>query len=588
MTDLDDQQASAPTNGSKRTLRRRLLRWIGIDANPGIRTHIWFTRRFYVLMFVLFGLPLISLIGLSMYSTSPSFCNSCHIMEPYYKAWESSVHNQVACVDCHYPPGDAKTMLWHKFQALSQVVKYVTRTYSSKPYAEVDDESCLRSGCHSTRLLQGKVLSESGIIFDHRPHLEGVRYGRQLRCVSCHSQIVVGKHIEVTWDTCYLCHLKGRKEGRNIEPMGGCLACHMLPDEPVQSGNIVVDHQRIVRDQHIKCASCHQDVIQGDGIVEKDRCLTCHNQQEKLDRFDDTPFLHENHVTKHNVACFHCHKEIRHGVTAAGTKPLQTDCSVCHTSAHDLQQNFYRGVGAQGLADMPSPMYLANVDCVACHTEAKPSHLHLSKATTFVGSEDGCITCHGEEYRGTLSEGNDLVTNTLHRLQDKLAVLKVAVDAIPVGEAAIESARHQIAVTTTNLTYVESVRAGHNIYYASAILRKADDDLNQAAAGVEIATGDLSDLPLISGAFCATLCHSKLGIEVPPETTDFHGMEMPHAAHIEDMELKCTTCHEIRSHKELELKGLGACYECHEKDELPTETASGSSEPTAEAKVGGN
>jgi len=35
-------------------------------------------------------------------------------------------------------------------QALSQVAKYVTRTYSSKPYAEISDESCLRKGCHET------------------------------------------------------------------------------------------------------------------------------------------------------------------------------------------------------------------------------------------------------------------------------------------------------------------------------------------------------------------------------------------------------------------------------------------------------
>ena len=52
-----------------------------------------------------------------------------------------------------------RTNLFEKFQALSQVVKFVTRTYSSKPYAEVEDSSCLRSGCHSTRLLQGPLVT---------------------------------------------------------------------------------------------------------------------------------------------------------------------------------------------------------------------------------------------------------------------------------------------------------------------------------------------------------------------------------------------------------------------------------------------
>ncbi|NIO79828.1 MAG: hypothetical protein GTN53_04670, partial [Candidatus Aminicenantes bacterium] len=42
--------------------------------------------------------------GLFLYSSSPSFCNLCHFMSPYYEAWKTSKHNQVACVKCHFPP----------------------------------------------------------------------------------------------------------------------------------------------------------------------------------------------------------------------------------------------------------------------------------------------------------------------------------------------------------------------------------------------------------------------------------------------------------------------------------------------------
>ena len=35
--------------------------------------------------------------------------------------------------------------------------------------------------------------------------------GRQFRCTRCHSQIVVGTHIEVTESTCFLCHFRGAK-----------------------------------------------------------------------------------------------------------------------------------------------------------------------------------------------------------------------------------------------------------------------------------------------------------------------------------------------------------------------------------------
>src|SRR3989337_233241 len=159
--------------------------------------------------------------GLWELSSSPVLCNSCHIMKPYVEAWRTSKHNNVPCVQCHYPPGLRDT-IWVKYQALSQVVKWATQTYSSKPFAEIEDGSCLRSGCHSDRLLTGKVTYKRRILFDHKPHLEGVRRGRQLRCTSCHSQIVVRTHIEVTDTTCFLCHFKGMKTRSELTPIAGC------------------------------------------------------------------------------------------------------------------------------------------------------------------------------------------------------------------------------------------------------------------------------------------------------------------------------------------------------------------------------
>ena len=70
--------------------------------------------------------------GLWHFSTSPLLCNSCHIMKPYVDAWKTSKHKDVTCVLCHYPPGFRET-IWVKFQAMTQVVKWATQTYSSKP-----------------------------------------------------------------------------------------------------------------------------------------------------------------------------------------------------------------------------------------------------------------------------------------------------------------------------------------------------------------------------------------------------------------------------------------------------------------------
>ena len=91
------------------------------------------------------------------YTSRSQFCNvSCHIMEPYYTSWQESSHKDVACTKCHFPPGVAEKARG-KVLGLLQLAKYVTQTQGPRPVAEIPDASCLRSGCHETRLLSGRV-----------------------------------------------------------------------------------------------------------------------------------------------------------------------------------------------------------------------------------------------------------------------------------------------------------------------------------------------------------------------------------------------------------------------------------------------
>ena len=112
-----------------------------------------------------------------------------------------------------------------KMLGLVQLAKYLTGTESPRPAAEIPDASCLRSGCHDTRVLAGRVDFD-GIPFDHAPHLERLRRGKRLRCTSCHSQIVQGTHMTVTQSTCFLCHFKD--EFFN-EGLAACTRCHQIP-----------------------------------------------------------------------------------------------------------------------------------------------------------------------------------------------------------------------------------------------------------------------------------------------------------------------------------------------------------------------
>ncbi|MFV1959580.1 MAG: cytochrome c3 family protein, partial [Planctomycetota bacterium] len=264
-------------------------------------------------------------------TTKPEFCGTCHIMKPYVESWRSSSHNSVPCVDCHYEPGLLETFEG-KFKALSQLAKYATGTQGTKPWAEVSDYSCMRSGCHSNRLLEGEIQFGK-IRFDHRHHLIDLKRGKKLRCTSCHSQIVQGEsHLTVTSSTCILCHFK---PGPLANPkMRRCTTCHEAPRQPIDIGGVTFLHKDFV-DRGVACLDCHGDVTRGDGAVPRARCGSCHNKREHLERYGDDAFLHQKHVADHSVKCLECHMEIEHTIP---TKTVHAKagqaCSHCHTAPH--------------------------------------------------------------------------------------------------------------------------------------------------------------------------------------------------------------------------------------------------------------
>ncbi|MBI5836559.1 MAG: cytochrome c3 family protein [Candidatus Eisenbacteria bacterium] len=580
---------------------KNLLSVLGMQFPAEGPRKVHLTPRFFVVVGVLGAVVVLG--NLVHYSESPSFCHSCHIMEPYYQAWKVSKHNKVACVECHYPPSGPRTHLWHKFQALSQVVKYVTRTYSSKPYAEVDDAACMRSGCHSSRLLQGRLITKQGINFDHRPHLTERRRGRALRCVSCHSQVMVGKHIEVTYDTCILCHFQGKAQGRSIEPIGGCIGCHNLPARDFKLGNMTYNHRDFVVKRGIGCTDCHSEILGGTGKVEQDRCFTCHNQPEKIAKFNDIPFVHDNHVTRHHVACFHCHEPLRHGagagggseaqvlgspaemakagpdgaatanraaadsvmVPGSGHPPLSFDCATCHENKHAGTREMYTGeVAGLGLPRIPSPMYVANVDCIACHTVkgGDPREVQF-RGRNWRASHEACVKCHGAKYRGVWEETKTEFQQGLGQLEKKLAAARAALARATVPTTDRDRLARRLGRADQWTEFVRFSRGEHNVYLASLAMRKADQELSTIGEALKSELPDISASPLISGGYCATLCHGKLGVKVPPLTVNAFGKKMPHQSHTEQM--GCVKCHDIGGHKSVPLRRdvKAVCAECH-------------------------
>ena len=470
-----------------KTRREKILETMGMHIPREREDRLHLQPRFFKFLGFLGILLLIFSVGMFEFSTSPYFCSSCHIMKPYYQAWKTSKHNHVPCVDCHYPP-DVRDKMILKVQALTQVVKYVTRTYSSKPYAEISDESCLRKGCHETRLLQGQVAfippRPTGkppikVRFDHKPHLTDLKRGKKLRCTSCHSQIVVGNHMEVTQSTCFLCHFKGTRYGRVESPIGGCENCHSAPEGDITMGAAKFNHKDFVGVRHVACQNCHLEAIQGEGEAKKDRCFRCHNEPSRLARYSDIDFMHLNHVTQHKIECTHCHEQIKHAVKTA-IEPLQYDCSVCHEKKHNIQKQIYMGIGARGVPNKPSVMFLTNVDCVGCHLVPKMAASNVPfLGQTFRASEAACLGCHGGDFKGILGEWEKTIKSAL--AEAKPAVEKAQAIAKATGR---ENGKAALLARDAEYNYLFILygKGVHNVDYAVEVLRKAKADAEAAAA----------------------------------------------------------------------------------------------------------
>ena len=316
---------------------------------------------------------LVAVTGTAGWYTSRSqFCNSCHIMEPYYVSWQESSHKDVSCIKCHFPPGLGEKMRG-KVLGLVQLAKYVTQTQGPRPTAEISDASCLRSGCHETRLLSGRV-DYNGIAFDHAKHLpqdeNELTRGMHLRCTSCHSQIVQGKHMTVTESTCNLCHFKDLPFNQGL---GACTRCHQIPDTEYDLGGGVRFHHDLAFENGVDFASCHADLIRGNGEVPAERCSVCHNREDDLLRLKDKEFLHKKHVTEHKVECMMCHLTLTHALDAQKIETAVSQCAACHPNEHHTQVAMLEGSGAKLIPPHPSNMAAARLACFTCHQDKQVS-----------------------------------------------------------------------------------------------------------------------------------------------------------------------------------------------------------------------
>jgi predicted CXXCH cytochrome family protein len=399
-------------------------------------------------------------------------------MEPYYQSWLESSHRDVSCVKCHFPPGVGEKVRG-KLLGLIQLLKYVTVSAGPQPRAEIPDASCLRSGCHETRTLAGRVEFH-GVPFDHRPHMLEMRRGKKLRCTSCHSQIVQGKHMTVTTSTCFLCHFK---DGLFNEGLGACTRCHQIPEKEYDLGGGATFDHNLAYEKGVDCTNCHGDLIRGDGNVPRERCGVCHNREDDLNRIDDHEFLHQKHVTDHKVDCLECHLEIHHSLDPHRIANAASDCASCHPNQHQEQVRMLQGMGGKSIPTQFSSMAMARIACPSCHQhkEVSPTGTVLWKASTRM-----CAQCHDQLAIEQFQALQKTLTASLVDIDSSISGVRDALDAADLDADRTVAMTQQLEKLQDDLNFLRIGNGIHNIHYAGSLTRALVQQLSALCRELEI------------------------------------------------------------------------------------------------------
>jgi nitrate/TMAO reductase-like tetraheme cytochrome c subunit len=457
------------------------------------------------------------------------FCGYCHIltypeiMDKAYKTWKAGKHNQVSCVDCHYPP-DSGT----EVKAMPRIevsdpqkghipvgtpghisfLKLGGDTMRTIP--TIVNESCTTAACHGKPdddFKTKKIQFTEKVTFVHEPHFlkENQIEGQEPNCTNCHQHVKDTNHFDVSQATCNLCHFANTKfnEGRSR-----CELCHTLPTKPIKVLEGVetkdVTHNTLKK-SGVPCSSCHFDLIQGTddtkvepffeggilkttlligaGRFKNESCLNCHDQVEYLKDAKDKKLMHQDHVASKNARCFDCHQPIKHA-KADLPEPLTLDCSACHQSPHRYQRLLAAGAGREGIPSIPDPMFKARVNCLGCHIEKEVNH---QGQTVMKASSRACIRCHNKDYEQMFGLWTREVSGELEKTS-KLE--KEAAEAFEkykpkLSREKLDTAGGMLKAGRENLNIVRFGNGIHNSKYAIELLDSAITNFKDATAYLE-------------------------------------------------------------------------------------------------------
>lgn len=526
----------------------------------GFRRFLLFTGIYFFIFVVFFAVS-------AEYTSRPSFCPTCHYMEPFYNSWKSSTHNNIQCVECHFEPGLEGTIKG-KLNGLVQIVNYVSTSYKKrKPWADIPDNTCSRSDCHAKQSIQDTTYETKGILFNHKHHLSELRRGKKLKCTSCHSQIVQGSHMQVTYATCFNCHFhKSDDPEHKYDKLADCRTCHELENKSKeQLASMKYNHNMVVETK-TECSSCHTNIIKGKGEVGKERCFQCHFEDNKLDKYSDTEFMHSTHIAKHSMSCGYCHSPIKHKVEKmdVNTPP---DCQSCHSGAHSSMVNLYAGEKGFNTESSPSSMFLSGIDCKGCHVlhETTSKNVNADKSR-----KDACDNCHGKGYGNLIKQWE---ASSLKRLAVIKSIYNTTNSLIKNSSSNRKNeALLKLDEAMHNIKTVDVGKSVHNIQFADKLLVGAYGIMKEALEMV----GSKTQLPKFEASteYVPNECYNCHG-GIQEVKVNAFGKSFSHNTHIVKQRLQCDRCHSnSKKHGELILN-KESCNACHHTNGKKNESCSG-------------
>jgi len=139
------------------------------------------------------------------------------------------------------------------------------------------------------------------------------------------------------------------------------------------------------------------------------------------------------------------------------------------------------GIGARSVRNMPSPMFMANVDCVGCHLVPKTSEATVAfLGQTFQASEAACLGCHGEDYKGVLGSWREEMGADLARTKPLVEKARGLLRSADASRMENRKAVAQARDAEYNYLFILYGKGIHNVDYAKEVLGKARADSEAA------------------------------------------------------------------------------------------------------------